>query len=1033
MKPNPSPRIRLLFFLLTLNLFSGLCSRALATDVSFYILQKEQEFFQSAAGAPVAASPQGFRINSSVDVASSTSVSSAVLKLPDGSTQTLSYSSDDQSYSLRTYYDTQAALDAAYPAGGYTLTINAVHDGAKQIPLSLPATTFPNGPHLSNYSAAQSIDPSAPFVFTWDSFAGGTENDFIQVMIQNNQGDVASSPDFGKPNYLNGKATSFTLPAGVLQAGSQYEVRLAFYKPVSFDTTTYPGATGVVVFGSRTKLNIQTAGGASNADVISYSIIKEQDLFQATAANPSLIPNSAFRFTARVDVGSASAMSGATLKGPSGSSRQFTYNADDNEWRVKDVFDQLSGVEAQDPAGTYVFTLNTAHNGVKQPALTLPSTSFPNAPHLANYAAAQTIDPATAFTVTWDPFQGGGSEDYIHVRIRDSGGNDVFESAGYFDANHLTGTATSLAIPAQTLAPGATYDLQITFSKLISLDSTSYPGARGIVAFTSLTDANIQTMSGSSGPDATFYSLQKQREFFQQDAGSPVLLATAGFRFNSTVKVASQTAVSGASLKSPGGAVQPLTYNSQDQEFDLRVFFDTQSALDSAYPAGSYLLTVNATQDGIKELPLTFPAPAFPNPPHINNYTAAQAIDPSAAFNLTWDAFAGGTENDYAQVIVKNSQGNELLLSPEFGQAGHLTGKSTSFSLPANLLQPGSQYQVKLTFYKLITVDSTTYPGATGVVVFSTLTRANIQTASSGPDVNIYGVVKTESFVQTSVSAPTHAATPWIFGSFLDENGANRVTGVSVKLPTGAVKALVPEGGDSFAFQENFATQGLMDAAYPDGDYTVTMNTVHDGTKTTVLNLSGNAYPATPHISNFDTAQSIDPASDFVLRWDPLNGSLLDFVQIRIEDDNGNKIAGSGDAPGGPGALNGTATSFTIPKGSLSPGHNYHGRLFIAHGSAIDTSYALGFAAYIRETEFPVKTSGTPVYPVLGKPFLLPDGRLGFQLQGVPGKFYDIEASTNLNADWGPVLQVGIASNSSTVDVAVQRTGPYQFFRARER
>jgi hypothetical protein len=198
------------------------------------------------------------------------------------------------------------------------------------------------------------------------------------------------------------------------------------------------------------------------------------------------------------------------------------------------------------------------------------------------------------------------------------------------------------------------------------------------------------------------------------------------------------------------------------------------------------------------------------------------------------------------------------------------------------------------------------------------------------------------------------------------------------------------------------------------------------------LNLSGDAYPAAPHIANFQAAQALDPSADFTLRWDPLNGSTDDFVQVRIEDSNGKKVAGSGLNPGQPDSLNGTATSFTIPAGSLQPGHRYSGSVFIAHGISQNISYGTGFAAYLAQTRFAVEASGTLVQPALRNLILLADGRLQFELSGLGGKTYNIEASTTLNGDWSTVQTVAVQPGSSTIQVIQSRNGKYGFYRARE-
>jgi len=46
--------------------------------------------------------------------------------------------------------------------------------------------------------------------------------------------------------------------------------------------------------------------------------------------------------------------------------------------------------------------------------------ALPNAPHVNNYAAAQTINAGAAFTLAWDPFVGGTATDSITVQVLDA-------------------------------------------------------------------------------------------------------------------------------------------------------------------------------------------------------------------------------------------------------------------------------------------------------------------------------------------------------------------------------------------------------------------------------------------------------------------------------------------------------------------------------------------------------------------------------------------------------------------------------------
>ena len=99
----------------------------------------------------------------------------------------------------------------------------------------------------------------------------------------------------------------------------------------------------------------------------------------------------------------------------------------------------------------------------KQVTLTFPSTLVqPPAPHLSNFAAAQAINPAQPFTLSWDPYSGGTASDFIYVNV-----GSLFQTPGPGTNGALPGTATSATIPANTLQTNQSYVGDITFYHLI--------------------------------------------------------------------------------------------------------------------------------------------------------------------------------------------------------------------------------------------------------------------------------------------------------------------------------------------------------------------------------------------------------------------------------------------------------------------------------------------------------------------------------------------------------------------------------------
>ena len=170
-----------------------------------------------------------------------------------------------------------AALDAAYPAGQYVLTITNVNDGIKRVTNNLPASVYPSTPHVSNYDAAQKINPLADFTLTWDAFTNGTAGDLIELKVSDANGNaVLSTPlNFG-PGTLTGLSNSVVIPANTLTSAQAYNAQIWFYKIINVDTTSYPGATGYTLFWKRTFFNLQTANPfgifpiATNPNVVQF-------------------------------------------------------------------------------------------------------------------------------------------------------------------------------------------------------------------------------------------------------------------------------------------------------------------------------------------------------------------------------------------------------------------------------------------------------------------------------------------------------------------------------------------------------------------------------------------------------------------------------------------------------------------------------------------------------------------------------------------------------------------------------------------
>jgi hypothetical protein len=200
-----------------------------------------------------------------VTLSSNQSVLSATLELPSTSVSTLLQEAADPGQFLLTASDTnQAILNGTYGNGNYIFTLTAATSN-EQVTVNLPASLVqPGAPQISNYTAAQSVNPAHAFTLTWNTFAGGTATDFVFLTI----GSSFSTAPPGTSNALPGTATSVTIPANTLQPGSNYDSFISFYHLILPTNTVSAGYTTAAYRYSGTEFSLITTGGASTPIIL---------------------------------------------------------------------------------------------------------------------------------------------------------------------------------------------------------------------------------------------------------------------------------------------------------------------------------------------------------------------------------------------------------------------------------------------------------------------------------------------------------------------------------------------------------------------------------------------------------------------------------------------------------------------------------------------------------------------------------------------------------------------------------------------
>jgi hypothetical protein len=532
-----------------------------ASDVKIYVIDKGIQYFQTSVAAPVADANNGVSFETDVKASGSNLVTAVTLKLPNATTVAVPQIANDE-FKLKKKYDKQTGVDGAFPDGPYVLAMATLHDGTKTLTLALTGDTYPNVPRISNFPATQALDPGGYFLFTWDPFVGGTANDFVQLHIDDSSGNkVWETPDIGEAGVLNGLATSTLMPPGTLAAGQSYQARLDYGKAVTLDRTNYPGALGLAQYYKRTKFIIQTTAIASAAPVKLYTLSKSRRFQQVGLGTPTPQSSKTFDIDAALDASAVAAVTSVALAVPTGVLDQLALQSDDKSFQFSDANLTQAGLDATYPDGQYTFHITTPL-GSKNPVLNVSGGAYPDAPHLTTLA--NDLNVASDWSVSWDPFNGGTSSDFVQFHIDDDQGNKVFGTPDLGKSGAFNGTSTQSIVPSNTFAAGKTYTGRVIFQKNLSLDTVSYPGALGVASYASRTTFQITTSSPPPAPHLAVVAFSGSGDFdlTVQTAANATVRVDTSIDLKAWNPISTNTVPSGGvlTINDAGARTQSLRY-----------------------------------------------------------------------------------------------------------------------------------------------------------------------------------------------------------------------------------------------------------------------------------------------------------------------------------------------------------------------------------------------------------------------------------------------------------------------------------------
>src|ERR1051325_10506881 len=228
---------------------------------------------------------------------------------------------------------------------------------------------------------------------------------------------------------------------------------------------------------------------ARAADTRFVQVRKTVSYLQTSDSIPVIQSVNPYEFRARVDTATAQSVSAVSLKWPPPSNATRTLTNFQSYWEFAQQYATPESLNLANPNGTYAVTLQNASDGKKTDVLTLSADVYPSVVRIANFVAAQTVNPSNDFPVQWDPV----ASDLVQLRVFQ---NDqiIFETGSVPGADGtLKGNVTTATIPKNTLRSGAIYRTQVIASRRSTFDTTGYPGVPAWAIYSRLTEFTLRT------------------------------------------------------------------------------------------------------------------------------------------------------------------------------------------------------------------------------------------------------------------------------------------------------------------------------------------------------------------------------------------------------------------------------------------------------------------------------------------------------------------------------------------------------------
>ncbi|MEZ5275951.1 MAG: Ig domain-containing protein [Opitutaceae bacterium] len=674
------------------------------------------------------------------------------------------------------------------------------------------------------------------------------------------------------------------------------------------------------------------AAGAAQA-AVTIAVVGKESYFNQLGPDPEdltaevLDPdydNYPYAAYASVVVDNQSDISGAWVQPDGGAPIALEWSADENSYEAYQGVESKAALDSLFPAGNYLIWYTPA-GGAGDISKTLSLTqTFPDTPFIENWFDLQHYPVGEDVTVRWNAMSGGAADDIITVGISSLlNGDTVFESpVHYFEPGGLDGTARSVTIPAGTLSAGVEYLMLLSFDKVETVDNgVTVPGV--LFGSTHYVETNTVIRPVARHPSTVINWGMLSRWTTHQQVGPATVEPLEG---DEAAYI--YTAIW---LENPAdltaATVNGFVLTQEEEGWTSFQAVGDDLDLQNWLSNGEHELNYSFAAGGSHSTNLNLTGGVLP-PVQLANWSELQAADASTATPIRWMAPEGVKARDAYLVKVEDSGGNVLWESDlDFNSDAGLNGMDTLVDVPAGILEAGQVYSGSISRLQFTDIDRGSQADTVFVAFNAVETRFTINTGAVVVDpIELGAVVRELYYWQAGPGSPVLSTdNSDQFGTLavLWGDSADLLSSASVTLPGGEerVMAYDVEEGEFSVKKTNDGFDAML-ADFPAGNYVLKYQ-VSGGAQVEITLDFDQSFPSAPQFINWAEAQSVLASEPFTIKWLPIEGMTdADAIQLYVENENGPVL----ETPLillDPDGMDGTATSYTIPAGTLQPGRAY--------------------------------------------------------------------------------------------------------------